>query len=109
MGAQFVKDKDNTKMPHLTNLPPNPPEEFSMLKEIFDQQVFELCIHEENSQKAYYIPYMMNDALECYLILEHCRMTGEYQPEANENEEEEPCSGQLEEKDGMFGLIVRQG
>ncbi|MDM8247538.1 DUF3878 family protein [Lacrimispora saccharolytica] len=86
-------------MPHLTNLPPNPPEEFSMLKEIFDQQVFELCIHEENSQKAYYIPYMMNDALECYLILEHCRMTGEYQPEANENEEEEPCSGQLEEKD----------
>ena len=55
-------------MPHLTNLPPNPPEEFSMLKEIFDQQVFELCIHEENGQKAYYIPYMMNDALECYLI-----------------------------------------
>lgn len=45
-------------MPHLTNLPPNPPEEFSMLKEIFDQQVFELCIHEENGQKAYYIPYI---------------------------------------------------
>ena len=23
-------------MPHLTNLPPNPPEEFSMLNEIFE-------------------------------------------------------------------------
>lgn len=32
-------------MPHLTNLPPNPSEEFSMLNEIFEQQVFELCIH----------------------------------------------------------------
>lgn len=96
-------------MPHLTNLPPNPSEEFSMLNEIFEQQVFELCIHEENGQKAYYIPYMMNDALECYLILEHCRMTGEYQPETDENEEEGPCSGQLEEKDDIFGLIVRQG
>lgn len=95
--------------PNLTRFSQNPPEEFSMLNEIFEQQVFELCIHEENGQKAYYIPYMMNDALECYLVLEHCRMTGEYQPEADENEEEEPCSGQLEEKDGMFGLIVRQG
>ena len=30
-------------LPHLINLLPNTPEEFSMLKEIFDQQVFE-CI-----------------------------------------------------------------
>lgn len=94
---------------HPTDIPLNPSEEFSMLNEIFEQQVFELCIHEENGQKAYYIPYMMNDALECYLILEHCRMTGEYQPETDENEEEGPCSGQLEEKDDLFGLIVRQG
>ena len=36
---------------------------FEKLAEIFEYQVFELCIGED-----YLIPYMMNDAVENYLI-----------------------------------------
>lgn len=51
------------------------------IKEILDCNAFELYSDES---KKFYIPYMMNDALECYLLLKNCRMTGKYLPELNE-------------------------
>ena len=49
------------------------------LSEIINCNAFEL--HTEslaNGQQNFYIPYMMNDALEYYLLLTNGRMTGEY-------------------------------
>lgn len=47
--------------------------------ELIDCNAFELQLHtNENSQTDCYIPYMMNDALECYFVLKDCKMTGEY-------------------------------
>ena len=49
---------------------------FERFKELFEHQAFELCRMEES--RDFYIPYMMNDALECYLILKNGRITGQY-------------------------------
>ena len=46
---------------------------FEKLAEVFEYQVFELCVGEE-----YLIPYMMNDAVENYLILKNGQMIGNY-------------------------------
>jgi len=46
--------------------------------ELIECHAFELQLHtDEDSQLNCYIPYMMNDALECYFILKDCKMTGE--------------------------------
>lgn len=50
--------------------------------EIISCEAFELHkISAENGTQDYYIPYMMNDALECFLILKNGRMVGTYEPE----------------------------
>lgn len=55
------------------------------LEEILDCGAFELHKKElENGNREYYIPYMMNDALECYLILKNARMTGAYDPKCED-------------------------
>ena len=52
------------------------------LDEIVSCDAFELHkIALENGRYEFYIPYMMNDALECYLILKNGTMTGTYDPE----------------------------
>ena len=57
------------------------------LNEILDCDAFELHSDSQfshgsdNSTKNFYIPYMMNDALECYLLLKNGRMTGKYLPD----------------------------
>ena len=38
-----------------------------LLAQIFEYQVFELAVEEENENRTGYVPYMMNDAIECYL------------------------------------------
>ena len=55
------------------------------LDEIISCNAFELHKSEE-TQDGYdvYIPYMMNDALECYLILKHASLTGTYRAEMKE-------------------------
>ena len=69
------KDKDMTdSMEKLAGVTPDMEEGFQKLKEIFDKEVFELYIRQGQG----YVPYMMNDALECYLVLTDCRCTGEY-------------------------------
>ena len=74
---------------------------FEKLQEIFDCGVFEL--HPSENDK-FYIPYMMNDQVEVYLVLESCHMTGEYLPELASI-----STGEFIVEDGCLGLIVRQG
>jgi len=48
------------------------------IDELIDCNAFELQLHtDENGQTDCYIPYMMNDALECYFVLKDCKITGE--------------------------------
>ena len=63
---------------YLTGLTPQLPEVFCRLAEIIQLQVFELDGQEED----YRIPYMMNDALEYYLILKNSVLTGEFEPDS---------------------------
>ena len=52
------------------------------LETIFEHQVFELCgPFEEHGSTCYYVPYMMNDAVENYLVLRDCRLVGKFQPD----------------------------
>ena len=49
------------------------------IAELLDCNAFELQLHtNEDHTIDCYIPYMMNDALECYFVLKNCKMTGEY-------------------------------
>lgn len=75
------------------------PPVFEKLAEIFAYQVFELCVGDE-----YLIPYMMNDAVENYLILKDCRMTGRYL-----KEDTLKVTGQLAVEEDRYVLSVRQG
>ena len=75
------------------------------LMQVFECQVFELCgpYHNEG-QTDYYVPYMMNDAVEDYLVLKNCRMIGEYI--ANTELEQD---AQLVRDESHYVLAVRQG
>lgn len=88
---------------YLTGLSPEMPEAFQMLGKIFEEQVFEIWTQKNRKGVTeYQIPYMMNDALECYLVPENCRMRGESLEIPGGR-----VSGSLEEKDGGYGLILR--
>lgn len=78
------------------------PESFLKLAEIFRQQVFELYEHRENDTVEYRVPYMMNDALECFLILKHAKMTGEFLRGEN-------VSACIAREGNVYILVVRQG
>lgn len=54
---------------------------FEKLKLLLDQGEFELLADQaENGQKENYrLVYLMNDTVESFLVLENCRLTGEYQ------------------------------
>ena len=47
------------------------------LEEVMDCGAFELRMTGTDCA----IPYMMNDAVECILLLRGCRLTGQWQPE----------------------------
>jgi len=75
------------------------------LEEILACDAFELHVQKRNDKESdYYIPYMMNDALECYLLLQKGHMTGEYNSEL----EEEMQVEFIKTEDGP-ALIFRQG
>ena len=91
----------------LVGLQMDMPEAYAKLAEIFEQQVLELCLEdkvEENARRKVYIPYMMNDAVEDYLILEDCTITGNYLKDFKGE-----TGGELLEQDGRKLLIIRQG
>lgn len=47
------------------------------IDELLDCNAFELQLHtDESGRTDCYIPYMMNDALECYFVLKDCKITG---------------------------------
>lgn len=90
---------------YLPGLTPDLPDAYWKLAEIIKHQVFELHSHtEENGKQNCFIPYMMNDALECYLILKECRITGTYLTGF-----EGKTEAYLTENNGSHALIVRQG
>ena len=65
----------------LPGLQEDMPKPFYMIGELLDYGSFELCIQEKDGRKEYIIPYIMNDAVECYLTLENASWRGDYQPE----------------------------
>ena len=48
------------------------------LKLLLEQGEFELLEEKTEGKITYRLVYLMNDAVESFLILKNCRMTGEY-------------------------------
>lgn len=86
--------------PYLSGVTEDMPGAFHHLAEIFQYQVFELCMDQASGN--YLIPYMMNDALEYYLVLKDSRKTGDILPE------EAVISAQLAREEKRYILIIRQ-
>ena len=69
-----------------------------MLEELLEQDQFELLLPE------YKLVYMMNDAVESFLVFENARFTGEYLPDY-----EGTIKAVLEKKEKEYILVVNQG
>lgn len=75
------------------------------LKQLTEENALELCVHNNNSQQIdYYIPYMMNDAVECYYILQNCRTTGTYLEDFKGS-----LQAELIQQNHQHALILHQG
>lgn len=61
----------------LPGLKEDMPRAFYMLAELFDYGSFDIC----RSDDKYIIPYIMNDAVECYLTVENAVLKGDYHSE----------------------------
>lgn len=70
------------------------------LNDLFDCNAFEMHANVQNI----YIPYMMNDALECYLLLENGRITGEYLMDFKGD-----ISANYANTENGYAIIFRQG
>lgn len=79
---------------------------FEKLKLLLDQGEFELLEQEVGGKQAdrYRLVYLMNDAVESFLILENGRMTGEYQKNY-----EGDMDAELREYEEQYVLTVHQG
>lgn len=75
------------------------PQEFFRLAQIFSENVFELI--SDKDRKA--IPYMMDDAIESFLVFENPVMTGIY-----DKAKRELITGNLEIKKDDYILVVKQ-
>lgn len=104
------KEMRGELLAHLDGLREGMPLAFWRLAEIFQYQVFEICKEpsekEEAGRQNYLIPYMMNDAIEDYLILENCRIVGEAATEEQMGELE--LSARISGEEGNYVLVVRQ-
>ena len=78
----------------------------AMLQELLEQDQFELVFREkqEKADKDIRLVYLMNDAVESFLVFKNARMTGEYRKDY-EGELEASISHNGKE----YILIVRQG
>ena len=79
------------------------PEAFLKLGEVLEQGQFELLFTEEKLR----LVYLMNDAVESFLVFENARMTGQYR-EDYEGELEAELSVTEEPKES-YVLVVHQG
>lgn len=79
-------------------------EQFQQAVKVITEHVpFELILRTEpDGSTSGYVPYIMNDAMECYMVLEHCRVVGNIV---------ENYAGQtaVEFADHTMGISVRQG
>ena len=88
------------------------PDTFDKLKELLTQDQFELLLDEEKKEEKQEIRlvYLMNDAVESFLVFHEARLTGEYQ---KDYEGELASSLSEKEKDEIPGsryvLVVHQG
>lgn len=83
------------------------PDTFDKLKELLAQDQFELLLDEENKEEKQEIRlvYLMNDAVESFLVFHEARLTGEYR---KEYEGELVSSLSEKEKDEIRRVPIRQ-
>ena len=80
------------------------PECFKRIAELLDYGAFELCEqHGKDGVMQYVIPYILNDAVECYLDVLDASLQGEYVADAP------VTSAELLSETGRYGLVMHQG
>ena len=79
-------------------------EEYEKLQLLVSQGQFELIFPPENASSDIRLVYLMNDAVESFLVFKKARLTGEYVPDF-----EGDLEASLEQSDEAYALIVRQG
>ena len=79
---------------------------FVMLQELLEQEQFELIFPERSisGQPDIRLVYLMNDAVESFLVFHNARMTGEYRPDY-----EGEISASMSFEDKEYILVVHQG
>ena len=83
---------------------------FYRLEELLEQDQFELIFpeykhkHEFQKQQDISLVYLMNDAVESFLVFHNATMTGEYQKEY-----EGEILAVLDKKEEQYVLVVHQG
>ena len=78
---------------------------FEMLEELLEQEQFELLFpEEEQSPGDIRLVYLMNDAVESFLIFRNARLTGSYI-----NDYEGPLKSSLSQEEDEYILVVWQG
>ena len=79
---------------------------FVMLQELLEQEQFELIFPERSisGQPDIRLVYLMNDAVESFLVFHNARMTGEYRPDY-----EGEISASMSFEDMEYILVVHQG
>ena len=82
------------------------PEAFQKLAELLGQDQFELLFPDKDveNQDEIRLVYLMNDAVESFLVFSGARMTGHYQKDY-----EGELDATLSQEDGEYVLIVYQG
>ena len=78
-------------------------EEYEKLKLLISQGVFELVLPETDKGDIRLV-YLMNDAVESFLIFRQAKLTGTYEPDF-----EGELKADLEKRGNQYILIVHQG
>ena len=82
------------------------PEAFQKLAQLLGQDQFELLFPDKDAknQDEIRLVYLMNDAVESFLVFSGARMTGHYQKDY-----EGELDATLSQEDGEYVLVVYQG
>ena len=59
-------------------------EEYEKLQLLLDQGQFELIFSSDDTPSDIRLVYLMNDAVESFLVFQNARLTGEYVPDLNQ-------------------------
>ena len=74
---------------------------FEMLEELLWQDQFELIFPENEKQSELRLVYLMNDAVESFLIFRQAKLTGTYEPDF-----EGELKADLEKRGNQYILIL---